>query len=126
MASGGYTKFKEALLAGAWQQVERIRALNDELRSAQLAREAALRLHARHFETGGIDAVLTVTAQAHARILDGATTVRKQLADSPIPAGVLEGQWRRVSRRMGPLGRRQGRPESAAPHRLRNPCGSAS
>lgn len=109
---------REALLAGAWQQVAQVRAINEELRHAQLAREAALRLHERHLESGGVDAVLTVTAPVHARILDGGATVRKQLADSPIPRGVLDGQWRRAARRRGALGRRQGRVENAPSHDL--------
>ena len=39
---------QEALMASAWDQVERVRQLNEELRQAQLARELALRLATRH------------------------------------------------------------------------------
>jgi len=39
---------QQQLLAGAWAQVDAVRAANAELRHAQLAREASLRLYQRH------------------------------------------------------------------------------
>ena len=57
-------------LAGAWAQVAGIRAANAALRSAQLAREAAVQLFARHFTVRSDVAVVAVTAPVHARILN--------------------------------------------------------
>src|SRR5437870_5076577 len=39
---------REQLLASVWRQVDGIRTANAELRHAQVAREPARRLHARH------------------------------------------------------------------------------
>ena len=100
---------REALLASAWEQVDRIRAINEELRLAQLAREAAVQLYERHFVSAGNDALLTATGPVHSRIAFKGATVASHLAASPIPEGVFDPQWRRVSRRLGPLARRQGR-----------------
>lgn len=116
---------REALLASAWQQVDRIRALNEELMRAQLAREASVRIHERHLQTAGADAVLTMTAQVHSLVryadphAPGKTTsARRELDASPIPAGIFEGQFRRVARRRGPLGRQQGRVDAPPKHNL--------
>ena len=104
---------QEALMASAWDQVERVRQLNEELRQAQLARELALRLASRHVFVDGTQNVLYLSAPLHARVMASPTTVRAVLNQSPVPHGVLEGAFRRVSRPLGPMGRRQGRPEQS-------------
>ncbi|HKQ04853.1 MAG TPA: hypothetical protein VJ464_06960 [Blastocatellia bacterium] len=100
---------RESLLASAWQQVERIRAINEELRLAQLAREAAKSVKERNLDQANTDSLLTVTSPVHSMIAYQEATVASHLEASPIPKGVLDPGWRRVARRMGPLGARQGR-----------------
>ncbi|OAI44438.1 hypothetical protein AYO43_09130 [Nitrospira sp. SCGC AG-212-E16] len=100
---------QQELLAGAWAQVEGIRAANERLRLAQLARELALRIYTRHFAAIGGDAFLQVSAPLHARVRVGAITVGAQLAGSPIASGALAPVFRRVTRPLGSLGVRQGR-----------------
>jgi len=105
---------QEALMASAWEQVERIRKLNEELRQAQLAREMAARIMDRHIMVPRADAVLSLTAPVLARIKASPRTIRAVLGDSPVPRGMLEGAFRRIARPLGPLGRRQGRAEQPA------------
>lgn len=107
---------QEALMASAWQQVDRIRQLNEELRQAQLAREAAAQLMKRHIESRAPDAVLSLTAPVATRIKASPRTVRAVLNDSPIPRGIFHGAFRRVARPLGPARRRQSRVEGAQPH----------
>ena len=94
------------LMASAWQQVEGVREANQELRQAQLAREAAVRMYERHITVADSEAVLALTAPLHSRLLSGAETVRAQLRSSPLASGVLETQLARVARQRGPIGRR--------------------
>ncbi len=108
---------QEALMASAWDQVDRVRQLNEELRQAQLARELATRVANRHLFTGNAETVLHLTAPLHARVKASPTTVRAVLAQSAVPRGALEAAFRRLTRPLGPLGRRQGR-APGAPVRL--------
>jgi len=105
---------QEALMASAWNQVDRVRQLNEELRQAQLAREMAVRLATRHVFTTEPEAVLMLTAPLHTRVKASPTTVRTVLSESPIPRGVFEGAFRRIARPLGPMGRRQGRVSTAS------------
>jgi len=109
---------QQQLMAGAWRQVEGIRQINAELKQAQLAREVSARVYERHLPAG--ESLLLVTAPVQGRVLlwDGreTKTVKSWLQQSPLAPGIFEAQWRRVSRPLGPLGRRQGRsgrPESS-------------
>ena len=105
---------QEALMASAWDQVDRIRELNEEMRQAQLAREMAARLVQRHILTADTDALLGVTSPVLARIKASPQTIRATLAKSPVPRGMFDGAYRRIARPLGPLGRRQGRGERPA------------
>jgi hypothetical protein len=105
---------QEALMASAWDQVDRVRQANEELRQAQLARQIALRLHGRHLIVPDAETVVMVTAPVHARVKASPTTVRALLESSPIPRGIAEGAFRRVARPLGPVGRRQGRVKDPA------------
>lgn len=105
---------QQQLMASAWRQAEGIRRINEELRLTQLAREQARRIWARHVAATRPDVVLSLTAPLHARVrrapAAGTSTVRAALLGSPIDPGVFEAQFRRITRPLGPLGRRQGRP----------------
>ena len=110
----------EQLMAGAWDQVEGVIAANEALRRAQLARQAALRVHANHFERMGLDPLLAVTAPLLARFATATAvlqptraattgTFAELLRASPVPGGALDGQLRRVRRPAGPVARRMTR-----------------
>jgi hypothetical protein len=100
------------LMASAWDQVKGIREANERLRLTQLARAAAQRLFVRHIEPVAAEEMLAITAPLHAKVMASPTTIAARLAASPITRGVLEGTFRRVSRPLGPLGRRLGFAES--------------
>ena len=110
----------EQLMAAAWDQVAGILAANAQLRRAQLAREASVRLMANHLSTLDADTLLQVTGPVHARVAAAApvpsssptatirgitptmvATVHERFRASPVPAGALDGQLRRLRRRTG-------------------------
>jgi len=125
----------EQLMAAAWDQVEGILAANAHLRRAQLAREASVRLMANHLATVDGDTLLQVTGPVHARVAaapapavanspPGATTrgvpstvatVHERFRASPVPAGALDGQLRRLRRRTGSALRTQPSALASAP-----------
>jgi hypothetical protein len=100
---------QQRYLAGAWAQVAGIRAINAQLRAAQLAREAALRLYARHLIVRSDVSLVAVTAPVHARILASARTIAAVIGTSPLAAGLMTPAWRRLTRPRGPLGLRLAR-----------------
>jgi hypothetical protein len=103
---------QQPLLAGAWQQVEGIVRLNEQLRWAQLAREAATSIYKRHVAVHDPEATLATTAPLHARIPIKGATLRAALRQSPIGEGALEPTFQRIARPLGPIGRRQGRADA--------------
>ncbi|MGH7552823.1 MAG: hypothetical protein ACREMQ_07315, partial [Longimicrobiales bacterium] len=109
---------QRSLMASAWRQVEGIRKANEELRLAQLARGIAERLYARHVRTGDVEQILRVAAPVHARVKASARTVRAVLDESPVPSALLDAQFQRVTRPLGPLGRRQNRPATTTADKL--------
>jgi hypothetical protein len=103
------------LMASAWRQVDGIREANERLRLTQLARELALRVYQRHLALGDADQLLQVGAPVLTRIMASPTTIHARLVASPVLPGMLDAQFRRVTRPRGPVGRRQGRPLAPAP-----------
>jgi hypothetical protein len=109
---------QRSLMAEAWRQIENIRKINEELRLSQLARALSERLHVRHVTTAAAEEVVQLTAPVHARVKASPVTIAALLQESPVPAGLLQGQLRRVSRPLGPMGRRQARLEASTAGRL--------
>jgi hypothetical protein len=112
---------QQQLLAGAWAQVDAIRAANALLRQVQLAREAALRLYGRHVLVQSAPALTLFTQAVQSRVLvtsaalPGPLTVRALVHQSPLRVGVLSPAFVRLSRPHGPVGVRQGRAFSTTP-----------
>ena len=106
---------QQSLLASAWAQVDSVRAANQALRWKQFGLLIASRLHEQIFvapndTTIVRDAtIVRLAAPVLARITGSPVTLRKLIADSPIAEGILEPQFRRLARPLGPLGRRQER-----------------
>jgi len=109
---------QQQLIAAAWEQFDQIRAINERLRFAQLARETAVRIHVRHIATAGSEGVVQLTAPVHGRVRAGTATISHELAASTIGDGVLQGQFRRVVRPFGPIARRTGHGRGATPPTL--------
>ncbi len=97
------------LMAGAWQQVEGIRAANEERRQAQAAREAAVKLYERHLKVAPDESLLTLTTKVHSMVKGSPVTIRALLRASPIPQGVMDTAFRRFTRPLGPVVRRVAR-----------------
>jgi hypothetical protein len=105
---------RTSLLASAWQQVAGVIAANRLLRQAQLARAAMTRLYVTQLQPALPTTLLRWTAPVHARILGSPKTVREYIRTSPIPLRMLSGVFRRITRPLGPLRRRQGAPLTGA------------
>ena len=106
------------LMASAWQQVAGVREANERLRFAQVARESAERIFVRHVVPHEPDVMLGLTGPLHAKVMASPTTIADRLRTSPVPPGALAPQLRRVSRPLGPLGRRLGLAEERQPTRI--------
>jgi len=102
-------KDQQNLLAGAWAQVGAVRTANQILLLWQWARLTTQRLYRSTFQPANDEFVLARTAPLHRLVLRGSETVRQQFVESPVSHGLLEPQYRRISRPTGPLGRRQDR-----------------
>jgi hypothetical protein len=101
---------RTSLLASAWQQVAGVITANRLLRQAQLARAAMMRVHSTQLEPALETTLLRWTAPVHARISASPRTVLSLVRTSPIPVRMLSGAFRRMTRPLGPLRRRQGAP----------------
>jgi hypothetical protein len=99
---------RSQLLASAWQQVPGILAANALLRRAQAARAALTQLHVVSLAPLTADTALAVTAPLHSTIKSGQQTVRAHLASGPVPVLATSAAFRRVTRPLGPIRRRQG------------------
>lgn len=104
---------QERLMASAWEQVEGLLELQQKYRDAQLSRELAERIRVRHLQALDVETALLVTSPLHARVRMSPETVTALVRRSPIAAGALDPQLRRLSRPLGPVGKRQGRPLGA-------------
>jgi hypothetical protein len=105
---------RTSLLASAWQQVAGVIAANRLLRQAQLARATMSQLYVGHLQPATVTTLLRWTAPVHARILGSSKTVLAHVRRSPIPHRMFSGAFRRVTRPLGPLRRRQGAPPQQA------------
>jgi hypothetical protein len=101
------------LMAAAWQQVAGVEQANQLLRQAQLARGAMAAAYARHFQPAAAATLLALTRAVHSKLAASPRTVRAAIAASRLPPGALSGAFRRVTRPLGPVRRRQG--AAAAP-----------
>lgn len=99
------------LMAAAWDQVEGILKANEERRRLKLGREMTVRLFTEYVVSPEPERMIYLTSPVLTRIMGSPTTVHAQIQQSPITNAVMEPQFRRVSRPLGPLGRRQGRAE---------------
>ncbi|WP_434811095.1 hypothetical protein [Microbacterium sp. bgisy189] len=94
---------QEDLMAGAWSQLENVRAANAVLRAAQLSLFAQTSLHARSLGRMAPGAVLGVTARAHAHLAGApGATARGVVGASALPPAAIGATARRLVR---PLGR---------------------
>ncbi|MBK9035473.1 MAG: hypothetical protein IPL61_30155 [Myxococcales bacterium] len=109
---------QEDLMAAAWDQVAGIREANQQLRAAQVARAVGERLYQRHVVAADDTAALTLTATVHGHIRGAVRTVRGTVDRSPPRHALLASGLRRLGRPLGPVGRRQARPDLVVPSAL--------
>ena len=105
---------QEQLVASAWDQVGDVRAANELLRRARLARESSNHVHDDLRDLSPAEAV-AATAGMHDRATwtgsmqsGDDVTFRQVVDDSRIPAGVLSPELRRLLRPDGPITGRLG------------------
>ena len=98
---------QEFLVAQAWDQVGAVQEANRLRALAELAASVADRLHVRHIQTLGDSALFSVAAPARARVVMGpAGTLQETMATTPLAPGAQSVAFRRLTRPLGPLGRR--------------------
>jgi hypothetical protein len=96
---------RTALMASAWQQVDGVRAANDILHQAQLARAALQQILRAQFVKAQPATVLNFTAPLHSKLLASPRTVLATVRASRAPERMLSGTFRRATRprrRLGP------------------------
>ena len=98
---------RTALLASAWQQVAGVIEANRLLRQAQLARATMVQLYTNQLKPAAATTLLRLTAPVLARILGSPQTVLADLRASRIPERMVSGAFRRLTRPLGPVRRRQ-------------------
>jgi hypothetical protein len=100
---------QEELMTAAWQQSGRVKAANQLLRQAQLARAAGRAMLAR-LDSMSAARCVAVTAAVHGRVLNPdigqRATVLATVRASRVPEPLLGTGLRRVLRARGPLGHR--------------------
>jgi hypothetical protein len=97
---------RTALMASAWDQVAGVEAANQQLRAAQLSRSAMSSIWTGHLATATAPTLLTLTAPVQTRMLASPRTVYATITDSLVPQRMVSAAYRRVTRPLGPVGRR--------------------
>ena len=96
------------LMASAWEQVEGVLEINERMKRTQMAREVLKRIYKKHLEPLARETFLSVTAPIHPRVLSEQGTVQNIFKQSKVADGLLDPQFKRISRAQGRIGRRQG------------------
>ena len=102
------------LMAAAWQQVAGIEEANQRLRQGQLARGTMTAAFTGHFQPADPATLLTLTGPVLAKVRASHKTARATLAASRLPVRAVSGPFRRITRPLGPLARRQALTAGAA------------
>jgi len=98
---------QEFLAARAWDQVGAVREANRLKDQGELAAEVADRLHARHVLNMAPSQRVAFAGPARARVLTSpATTLKADTAATAVPAGAATTAYNRLTRPLGPIGRR--------------------
>jgi hypothetical protein len=108
---------QESLVAAAWDQAGELRAAATALNQARLGAEVAESWARRARSLDDAD-LLQLLSPMHAFLPSGASTVRAELAASPLPAGLFSAAYLRQSRPGTPLARHWSAPTSAESGRL--------
>ena len=99
-------RHQEFLMARAWEQLGPIKEANRLRALAELAAEVADRMHTRHVQPLATSALFALAAPARTRVMVAATTLQATIQTTPMPAGAATVAFKRLSRPLGPLGRR--------------------
>lgn len=104
---------RTALLASAWNQIASVIQANQLLRQAQLARAAVQQSYRQHFAPAAPITLLRLTEPLHSRLRASPRTVRATVRESRLPERMLSGTFRRLTRPLGPVRRRQSAPAAS-------------
>src|SRR5262249_24292077 len=104
----------DALLAGAWAQMEGLRETNQELQHTQLSRELARNVWGRHAPTDP-DAFLAFVAPIATKVLSApGATLFASAGRSTLAKGSLSAALRKIASPRGPAALRQARRSAPA------------
>jgi hypothetical protein len=94
-------------MAQAWSQLGAVQEANRLQALAELAAEVADRMHQRHFQTLGPSELFAIAAPTRTRVLMKPGITLQATADAtPLPTGAMSVAFNRLSRPLGPLGRK--------------------
>jgi hypothetical protein len=97
---------QESLMASAWEQVDELRTVNAAFRRGQFARTLARELYERDVSRLTPESLFSFTGPMHPRVRGpGPETVRTLVASSALPGATFTGEFRRLARPDGPIGR---------------------
>ena len=105
---------EKQLLLGAWRQFEQLDLAHYTARQSQRSREITQSAFARHVTNAPVESLFQLTSPLMGKLRSGQVTVKHLIRQSPIAPGTFEGQFRRILRPFGPIGRRQNRPSTLA------------
>ena len=88
---------QERFMQAAWEQVGDVLKANALLDRARFIQEIADRIHQRHVLPLGEQALLSLTAPVHDRVLAGGQPFAQVLERSHLPSGALDASFRRVA-----------------------------
>jgi hypothetical protein len=94
---------QEELVASAWDQLGEIEKANQLLRNAQVARAVGQVIYEKRLRNMPPAVLLQVTAPAQPRLLDGPTTIYRNLRGTALPTSAASVPFRKVARPAGPL-----------------------
>jgi hypothetical protein len=100
---------KTQLMAAAWAQVAGIEEANRRLRQGQVARGAMTATFTANLQVADPATLLTLTGPVLTKVRASPTTVHATLAASRLPPRAVSGPFRRITRPLGPIARRQAR-----------------
>ncbi len=87
------------LMASAWQQVDGVRAANQMLIQAQLARAATQQLYRQHLVPAPAETLLGFTAPLHSRLRASPQTIAATIRGSRVPSRMVSAAFRAIAAR---------------------------
>ncbi len=95
-------KNQEELMAAAWDQVDGLNLLNQQLRQSQLSLEITRCIHNKHLKNLGEEDLFSLTREVHSAIdLDDNTSLSEYFNESLVPTAIFKSGFAKLTRKSG-------------------------